>query len=161
MLGCCAKFRVAHAPTNRRAKNTNDVIAALDGLQGVELVLIEGKNNAECIKIKAGCHLLIEEFKFGYGTNAVENWAMGIPVVGNAFDGLRLYMETRLGQLPFVATPLEELRQRVKELKDDRAAYEAAAEKGRTYWHKYHRPEVVAEQFVNICREAQAALEEL
>jgi glycosyltransferase involved in cell wall biosynthesis len=154
-------FRVAHAPTNRRIKSTEDVIAALDGLRGVELVLIEGVSNAECIKIKAGCHLLLEEFKLGYGTNALENWAMGIPVIGDAFPSIKSYMATRLGELPFVETPVEQLRERVKQLKDDPAAYKAAAEKGRTYWEKYHRPKVVAEMFVNICREAKAATEDL
>jgi hypothetical protein len=70
-------------------------------------------------------------------------------------------MQTKLGELPFVETPVEQLRERVKQLRDDSDAWVAAMWKGRSYWHKYHRPETVAEQFVDICREAKAATEDL
>ncbi len=151
--GCCAKFRVAHAPTNRAIKDTDKVIKALDGLDDVELVLIENKSNAECIEIKATCHLLLEEFKLGYGTNALECWAMGIPVVAHAFPGITNYIRHNINTLPYVDTPLEDLRERVIELRDDRDAYTEAADRGRAYWLMYHEPARVAERIVQVCEE--------
>jgi len=147
-------FRVAHAPTNRQIKDTETVIGALDALDGVELVLIEGVSNDECIEIKAGCDLLVEEFKLGYGTNALENWAMGIPVVAHAFPGILAFMQMSLGKLPFVDTPLERLRDTVTHLRDSKSAYNAAQRKGRAYWKNYHEPSVVASKFIEICKES-------
>jgi glycosyltransferase involved in cell wall biosynthesis len=146
-------FRVAHAPTNRGVKDTETVIGALDALDGVELVLIEGVSNAECIQRKAECDLLVEEFQLGYGTNALENWAMGIPVIAHALPGILAYMKRELGELPFVDTPLENLRETVTMLRDDRKAYSDAKRKGRRYWRKYHAPKVVAKRFIEICEE--------
>lgn len=147
-------FRVAHAPTNRYVKDTETVLATLEEIDGIEVVLIEGVNNAECLKIKAGCDLLVEEFKLGYGTNAMETWATGMPVIGNAYTGIKQYMRFKLGELPFVETDLVDLRAAVERLRDDRGAYDAAARKGRNYWNKHHRPDVVADKFIKICQEA-------
>jgi hypothetical protein len=146
-------FRVVHAPTNRRAKDTQAVVEAIGDLDGVELILIEGRPNAECLRIKAECDLLLEEFQYGYGTNAVECWAMGLPVVAHAMEGILMEMRTRLNPLPFVDTPLEELRERVVLLRDDVGAYQEAARRGRSYWANYHHPEVVARQFIAMCEE--------
>ncbi len=146
-------FRVAHAPTNRTIKDTDKVIEALDGLDDVELVLIENKSNAECIEIKAGCHLLLEEFKLGYGTNALECWAMGMPVVAHAFPSITNYIRHNINTLPYVDTPIENLRERVIELHDDRDAYTEAADRGRAYWLMYHEPARVAERIIQVCEE--------
>lgn len=147
-------LRVAHAPTNRAAKDTKAIIEALSDLDGVELVLIEHVSNEECIRRKAECDALVDEFKLGYGTSALECWAMGQPVIAGAFQGILSYMRFRLGELPFVVTPLEHLRERIVELRDDATAYQAAAEKGQRYWEKYHDPRKVAAQFIEICQES-------
>jgi hypothetical protein len=152
-----AFFRVAHAPTNRQIKDTDRVIEAMDGLDGVELVLIEGVKNSECIEIKATCDLLLEEFKLGYGTNALENWAMDIPVVADAFGAIKGYMHHRLGELPFMESSLENLRDTVTLLRDNPDIYASVRDKGRAYWQTHHHPRVVADQFINICEEARDA----
>ena len=147
-------LRVAHAPTNRGIKDTETVLAALDGLEGIELELIEGVSNAECIRRKAACDVLIEEFKLGYGTNAMECWAMGMPVIADAWPGIKSYMMDKLGRLPFLETPLTELREWVEQLRDDAGLYGLAARQGRDYWNEYHRPAVAAKRFVEYCQQA-------
>ena len=144
-------FRVAHAPSNRAVKDTETVIQVLGDLDGIELDIIEGVANDECVARKARADLLVEEFKLGYGTGSLEGWALGIPVIANAIPQILSYMRTRLDPLPFVATPLENLRQTVKDLRDDKELYAAARDKGRAYWEQYHRPDVVAEKFIRIC----------
>jgi hypothetical protein len=146
-------FRVAHAPTSRRIKDTETVLGAVKDIPGVELVLIEHTSNADCLQIKAGCDLLIEEFQLGYGTNAVECWAMGLPVISHAIPGILMEMRERLHPLPFVDTPLEELRERVIQLRDDKNVYKEAARRGRSYWADYHQPQVIARQFIEMCEE--------
>jgi len=55
--------------------------------------------------------------------------------------------------VPFVDTPLENLRDTVAHLRDSKSAYNAAQRRGRAYWKKYHHPAVVATQFTDICEE--------
>jgi hypothetical protein len=147
-------FRVAHAPTNRHIKDTQTVIEAMTDLDGVELVLIEQTSNAECLRLKAGCDLLLEEFRLGYGTNALECWAMGIPVLAHAHPGIENYMTHVLDELPYVDTPLEALRERVVQMREDAAAYADGVRRGREYWQRYHEPATVAAQFIELCEEA-------
>jgi len=147
-------FRVAHAPTNRFIKSTAQVISACEDLDGVELVLIENASNAECIRLKAGCDLLLEEFQLGYGTNAMECWAMGIPVLAHAIPHIEHYMNIRLDELPYVDTPLADLRQRIVQMRDDAGMYADGVRRGAYYWQKYHEPATVANQFIELCNEA-------
>jgi hypothetical protein len=146
-------LHVVHAPTNRQIKDTQTVIDSLVGLDGVRFELIEGVSNEECIARKARADLLIEEFKLGYGTNALECWSMGMPVISDAFGGILSYMQFRLKEFPFIRTPLGDLRERVEHLRDNRAELKRASIQGRTYWAKYHKPEVAAKRYVEIAQE--------
>jgi len=76
------RLRVAHAPTNRAIKSTEAFLTACR-LVGVEPVLIEGKTNAECLAIKATCDALYDQTELGYGVNAIEAWALGLPVIAD------------------------------------------------------------------------------
>lgn len=153
-------LHVAHAPSNRWWKDTDTVIAAMDGLDGVAFDLIEGVSNEECLERKARCDVLIEEFKLGYGTNALESWAQGLVVVGNAYPNILNFMRSELDPLPFVETPLERLRETIIRLRDDREFYVLARRKGRKYWKQYHKPDKAAKRFVDLCYRTKREAEE-
>lgn len=101
-------LRIGHAPTNRLLKSTDLFLAACDRLTAdgldVEVVLIEGKPWAECLPIKGTCDIFFDQTAYGYGGNAIEAWAMGIPVVCGAPDNTLAEYERRFGQLPFQVT---------------------------------------------------------
>lgn len=77
--------RIAHAPTFRTLKSTDEVIAAVDALQAeglpVELDLIEHVTWSECLRRKASADIYVDQLLLGYGCNAIEAWGMGLPVV--------------------------------------------------------------------------------
>lgn len=105
------RIRIAHAPTNRAIKGTAAFLAAVarmqdDGLP-VEPILIEGVSHAECLRRKATADIVYDQLELGYGCNAIEAWAMGVPVIaGIEDDDLRSKMIAGWGSQPFLdATP--------------------------------------------------------
>jgi hypothetical protein len=76
-------IRIGHAPTNRLAKGTDRIIAALEELQTefpLEIVLIEKLPHKEALARKAHCHVFIDQIgEIGYGVNSIESLMMGIP----------------------------------------------------------------------------------
>jgi len=120
-------IRVGHAPTNRLIKSTDAFIAALEQLRGeglaVEPVLIEGVSHAACLARKASCDVFVDQLNLGYGCNAIEAWAMGIPVVGGVADAeWRSHMVDRYALpesetgLPFVSATEETLADVLRDL---------------------------------------------
>ena len=79
------KVRIAHAPTDRDLKNTERVEEAVWTLEDeglpVELDVIEGVTWGECLRRKAAADVYVDQLFLGYGCNAIESWAMGLPVV--------------------------------------------------------------------------------
>jgi hypothetical protein len=150
-------FKVIHAPTDRAKKGTALVVEALGDLDGVELEIIEKVTNAECLKRKAKGHILVDQMgpnALGYGTNALEAWALGMPVVSSAPDTLRLAFAEALRTtgLPFVSVgTADELRDAVETLRDDEELYRFWANAGRDYLRLWHDPANVAERFIEVC----------
>lgn len=88
---CCAKAPgskplVVHAPSNRSAKGTQQIIDAIarlrsEGIQ-CELQLVENTSNAEAMSIYKKADLIVDQLLAGwYGGFAVEAMALGKPVV--------------------------------------------------------------------------------
>ncbi len=74
--------RIGHAPTNRQAKGSDQIIAVIQELQqehNVELVLIENLSHQESLELKSGCDIFVDQLgELGYGLNSLESLAMGI-----------------------------------------------------------------------------------
>ena len=98
------KIRVGHAPTNRAAKGTDAILAALDALREefpLELVLIENLPHNEALRLKATCHLFIDQIgELGYGVNSIESLFMGIPTAVEILPDFRRFLEKRCGEEP-------------------------------------------------------------
>ncbi|HHS13170.1 MAG TPA: glycosyltransferase family 1 protein [bacterium] len=81
--GVYEKIRVGHAPTSRAAKGTEHILKVLRLLEKsrpIETVLIEKKPYREALRMKSTCQIFIDQLgELGYGMNAVEALAMGIP----------------------------------------------------------------------------------
>ena len=72
---------VVHAPSSRRRKGSEHVIAACEGLD-VELELVEGLHHDEALKRYRAADIVVDQLNAGwYGLFAIEAMALGKPVV--------------------------------------------------------------------------------
>ncbi len=78
-------IRIAHAPTDRLYKGSDEIIKICKKLENEKLLkfdLIEGETSEEAIKRKQRCDLFIDQIGdyggWGYGMNSVESLSMGI-----------------------------------------------------------------------------------
>ena len=131
------EFTVCHAPTMRNRKGTGTVIKALAGLPQANLELIEQTPYSECLERKKRCHALIDQFWLGFGNNAIEAWAMGIPAISGASEPELIQNIRNLnnGETPFLLATenVKELQEIIERLRTDPTFYEKAVEKGRKF----------------------------
>lgn len=140
------EFTVVHAPTKRHTKGTTGVIKACEKLK-VRLLLIENIPWKDCIRLKGQGHILVDQFRYGYGNNAVEAWSMGMPVIADAEEEIIQRLELLFGELPFFR-PEEDLTDAIEALRTDKALYDKYAALGHRHYCQYHKPVVVAEKAV-------------
>lgn len=143
-------FRIAHAPTNRVFYSTDLIVGTVARL-GVELDLIEGVSNAECIARKAAADLFIDGLTFGYGMNPIECWAMGIPVVSGLKDaGGRSFMQQRFGGFPFADATEDTLEDVLCHLIQDSWARSELGLLGRSHVERFHSERAVVRQTLEV-----------
>lgn len=130
------RLRVGHAPTNRSLKSTHEFLEACRALP-VDVVMIEGLSWEECLKLKGTCDVLFDQTAYGYGGNAIEAWAMGIPVVCGAPDSTLTEYSRRFGALPFVEAQPSTIQEGIESLLDptERSRW---GTRGRRHAETYH-----------------------
>lgn len=120
--------KVAHSPTTRERKGTDEFLEATCGL-GVEVEIIEGVPHAECLERKRSAGLFFDQAgaeshpRLGvtdvigwYGNSALEAAVYGIPTIAHltahAFEGARRCGKDIEGRCAILNTPRtsEELR---------------------------------------------------
>lgn len=152
------KVVIAHAPTNREVKSTDLFLKAVQRLQDegfpVELDLIERTPWAECLERKSRADIFYDQVILGYGNNALEAWAMGIPVIAGAQDDTLDEMERRFGHLPFYHATLETIYDALRELVESPELRQRYGQIGQDYVRKYHDYPVVRDQLKDIYRRA-------
>ena len=80
-------LKIAHAPSQRGAKGTNDIISIIEKINNdfpdkIEFILIEGMKNSEAIKIYEQTDILIDQIFIGwYGALSVEAMKAGCAVM--------------------------------------------------------------------------------
>lgn len=151
--------RIVHSPTNRRVKGTAHVIAAVEELSkdhDVELDLVEHVEHAVCLSRKGRADIYIDQFELGYGNNAVEAWAMGIPVVAGAtFKHTRRRMLAEFEELPFYESSPESLTADLARLVESAELRREWGDRGRSHAEKFHAAPVVAERLREIYSNAK------
>ena len=72
---------ILHAPSSRRRKGTEHVIAAVDGLDA-DLEIVEGLHHDEAFERYRNADIVVDQLNAGwYGLFAIECMALGKPVV--------------------------------------------------------------------------------
>jgi hypothetical protein len=140
--------RIMHSPTNRAIKSTDVVIATVERLRAqglpVRLVLVERKPWGECINIKATADIVVDQLELGYGLNAIEAWAMGVPVIaGTTNPTTRARMLETFGTLPFLEAAETNLGDAIEALVRDAQLRHVFGDTGRHHAERFHSPEAV------------------
>lgn len=142
-------IRIAHAPTDREFKDTAAVIAAVESLSRkypIHFDLIERVTNRICLARKAQADIFIDQLKYGFGLNAIESWAMGIPVVSGLTDqiakerGLAMW-----GDLPWADATAETMESVIEHLIVDVDWRQKLGTRGLRHAQRWHSQQAVVD----------------
>jgi glycosyltransferase involved in cell wall biosynthesis len=142
---------VVHAPSSRRRKGTEHVIAACAQLP-VELEIVEGLHHDEARRRYERADIVVDQLNAGwYGLFAIEAMALGKPVVGFLHDEAVARTEEALGtRVPVVSATADTLVDRLRPLvesADERRRIGAAS---RAYVELVHDADTVAARLLDI-----------
>jgi glycosyltransferase involved in cell wall biosynthesis len=149
------KVRICHAPRIRSVKGTEEIISAVEELSRdipAELVLIENMTNAEALRLKATCHIAIDQVArgdMGYGVNSLESLSMGIATVTNLSGAYQDFIPDH----PFFLTEPATLKRDLRELILDSELREKHAVAGPSWIRQKHHWLSVAEELHRIYRD--------
>jgi hypothetical protein len=152
--------RIMHAPNHRGAKGTEFILSAVDTLKeegiDVELVLAERIANEQVRRLMQEVDILADQLILpGYGLNAVEGMATGLPVIANLenheFTGVfRRY--SFLNECPIVSASPESILAVLRVLVTNQKLRQELGVAGRAYVEKYHSYATAQYLFSSIYR---------
>jgi glycosyltransferase involved in cell wall biosynthesis len=143
---------VVHAPSSRRRKGTEHVVAACEGLD-VELRIVEGVRHDEAIAHYREADIVVDQLNAGwYGLLAIECLALGKPVLTFLRDEARQRTEEAYGtEVPLVGVTAETLRDRLEALVEaGPTEWRRLGEASRAYVEQVHDVERVADSLVEL-----------
>lgn len=142
---------ILHAPSSRRRKGTEHVIAACEGLEA-DLVLVEGLHHDEAFELYRDADIVIDQLNAGwYGLFAIECMALGKPVVTFLHEDAVRRTEEALGaRIPIVRATKDDLRSRLEPLVSSAAERRQIGEASRAYAERVHDLDHVADRLLAL-----------
>jgi glycosyltransferase involved in cell wall biosynthesis len=142
-----------HAPSSRRRKGTEHVIAAVQGLDA-DLDLVEGLRHDEAFERYREADLVVDQLNAGwYGLFAIEAMALGKPVVTFLHDEAVRRSEEAFGiRVPLVSATAETLRDALRPLVADAARRRELGAASRAYVERVHDLDRVADRLLDLYR---------
>ncbi len=136
-------IRIGHAPTNRIGKGTAEILAALERIQSdfpVEIVMIENLPHAEALRRKATCHVFIDQIgELGYGVNALESLAMGIPTAVELMPDFEQFLEQHCGEPhPFALLRRTSLEADLRDILQNMSNWKSQGTIGQAWVRRHH-----------------------
>jgi glycosyltransferase involved in cell wall biosynthesis len=141
---------VAHAPSNRKQKGTERIIAAVEALRAeglpIRLTLIEGVSREEAVELTREADMVVDQINLGwYGGYSVEAMSLGRPVLCHIREEEE--GENPWGaELPIVRTTGETLRYDLRALIADPERMRRVAAEGRSFVERHHDPRWIARE---------------
>lgn len=133
-------LRIVHAANHRMFKGTRFLIQAVESLKAdgcaVELVLVEGKSNAEALALYRSADVIFDQCLLGnFGYFALEGMALGKPVMCfiRRPDQELPYSE----ECPIINVNVQTLEEDIRRVADSRADLAALGMRSRAYVEKY------------------------
>jgi glycosyltransferase involved in cell wall biosynthesis len=144
---------VLHAPSSRRRKGTDHVIAACEGLD-VDLDIVEGLRHDEARRHYERADIVVDQLNAGwYGIFALETMALAKPVLGYLREEAVRETERALGvEVPIVQVTKETLRERIAELAASTDERRRVGASSRAYVERVHDADKGADRLITIYR---------
>jgi hypothetical protein len=121
--------RVAHSPTRKDLKNTDDLLHTLEELRAdgpgtridLRLDLIDDVPHRQCLRRKRRCHILFDHMQGYFGVSSLEGLSQGLAVVSGLDEwcGAHVREFTGLTNLPWAVASPATLRDVLKRLATD------------------------------------------
>ncbi|MFN2627743.1 MAG: hypothetical protein ABR569_03790 [Gaiellaceae bacterium] len=142
---------VMHAPSSRRRKGTEAVIAACAEL-AVELEIVERLDHREAFERYRAADIVVDQLNAGwYGVFAIEAMALGKPVVTFLHEEAVRRTEEAFGvEVPVISATRETLVERLRPLAVDASARRRAGAASRAYVERVHDADTVADRLLDV-----------
>jgi glycosyltransferase involved in cell wall biosynthesis len=142
---------IVHAPSSRRRKGTEHVLAAVEGLDA-DLELVEGLHHDEAFERYRAADIVVDQLNAGwYGLFAIEAMALGKPVVTFLHDeAVRRTEEATGARVPLVSATAETLREALRPLVADGARRSELGAESRAYVEQVHDLEHVTDRLLDL-----------
>ena len=142
---------IVHAPSSRRRKGSEHVIAAVEGLDA-DLDLVEGLRHDEAFERYRAADIVVDQLNAGwYGLFAIEAMALGKPVVTFLHDeAVRRTEEATGARVPIVSATAETLREALRPLVSDAARRRELGAASRAYVEQVHDLETVTDRLLAL-----------
>ena len=142
---------ILHAPSSRRRKGTEHVIAACEGLDA-DLEIVEGLHHDEAFERYRKADIVVDQLNAGwYGLFAIECMALGKPVVTYLHDEAVRRTEEAFGErVPDRARDEGDLRERLEPLVASAAERRRIGAASRAYVERVHDLERVADRLLDL-----------
>jgi glycosyltransferase involved in cell wall biosynthesis len=142
---------VVHAPSSRRRKGTEHVVAACAELS-VDLQIVEGLDHREALELYRNADIVVDQLNAGwYGVFAIEAMALGKPVVTFLHDeAVRRTEEAFDIEVPIVSVTAETLRDRLRPLVEDAVERRRVGAASRAYVERVHDADRVADRLLDV-----------
>jgi len=144
---------VLHAPSSRRRKGTEHIVAACEGLD-VELDIVEGLRHDEARRHYERADIVVDQLNAGwYGIFALEAMALGKPVLSYLREEAVQETERALGvQMPVIQVTKVTLRDRLGELVASPDERRRIGKLSRAYVERIHDADRGADRLIAIYR---------
>jgi len=142
---------VLHAPSSRRRKGTEHVIAACEQLP-VELEIVEGLHHDEARRRYERADIVVDQLNAGwYGLFAIEAMALGKPVVTFLHEEAVARTEDAFGTtVPIVSATAETLAAHLRPLVEDADHRRRVGQASREYVERVHDVDNMADRLLDI-----------
>jgi hypothetical protein len=148
---------IIHAPSSRRRKGTEHVVAAVEGLDA-DFRVVEGLTHDEAFELYREADIVVDQLNAGwYGVFAIECLALGKPVVTFLLDEAVRRTEEAYGvEVPVVSATAETLREQLRPLVDDAALRHRIGAASRAYAEQLHDIDKIAGELVALYERIRA-----
>jgi glycosyltransferase involved in cell wall biosynthesis len=142
---------ILHAPSSRRRKGTEHVIAAVEGLDA-DLEIVEGLHHDEAFERFRNADIVVDQLNAGwYGLFAIECMALGKPVVTFLHEEAVARTEAAFGtNVPIVSATADTLREQLRPLVDDVAERRRVGAASRAYAELVHDQERITDRLLDV-----------
>jgi len=142
---------IVHAPSSRRRKGSEHVIAAVEGLDA-DLDLVEGLRHDEAFERYRAADIVVDQLNAGwYGLFAIEAMALGKPVVTFLHDeAVRRTEEATGARVPIVSATAETLREALRPLVSDAGRRRELGVASRAYVERVHDLEKITDRLLAL-----------